>query len=120
MAADQGGSAQQLQEFFGWKSPNMTSEYISTSKAALGAMTEKLKYATEDMKEKYVGENKVSVNGKDKVIAEGEDNFFVAAEEDKVVVDGEDGGINGGDNSTDRMFSKVVLIHGSFSGSINL
>ena len=65
MAADKGGSAQQLQDFFGWKSPNMTSEYISTSKGTLGAMAEKLNYATEDMKEKYVGENKVSANGED-------------------------------------------------------
>ena len=48
MAAEEGGSAMQLQDFFGWKSPNMTSEYISTSKAAITAMAEKLDFVTKE------------------------------------------------------------------------
>ena len=51
MAAEEGGSAMQLQDFFGWKSPNMTSEYISTSKAAISAMAEKLDFVTKEKKD---------------------------------------------------------------------
>lgn len=41
-AADQGASAQQLVDFYGWKSASMAQEYISTSKAALQNIAEKL------------------------------------------------------------------------------
>ena len=40
-----------MQDFFGWKSPSMTMEYISTSKSAVKAMANKLnpvKQETED------------------------------------------------------------------------
>ena len=37
-AADTGATAAQLTDFFGWKNPSMTTEYISTSKAAVNNM----------------------------------------------------------------------------------
>ena len=42
LSADSGASAQQMQDFFGWKNPNMTMEYISTSKAAIQTMANNL------------------------------------------------------------------------------
>ena len=41
-AADQGATAQQMVDFYGWKSTNMTAEYISTSRHQLGMMANKL------------------------------------------------------------------------------
>ena len=37
-AADTGATAAQLTDFFGWKSPSMTTEYVSTSKMAVNNM----------------------------------------------------------------------------------
>ena len=48
MAAEEGGSAMQLQDFFGWKNPNMTIEFISTSMAAITSMAEKLNFVTKE------------------------------------------------------------------------
>ena len=51
LAAGSGASAQQMQDFFGWKSPSITMEYISTSKYAVIVMANKLnpmKQETED------------------------------------------------------------------------
>ena len=41
-AADAGATAQQMQDFFGWKHPSMTAEYISTSRHQLNNMARKL------------------------------------------------------------------------------
>ena len=41
-AADNGATAQQLTDFYGWKSASMANEYISTSKSALQTMASKL------------------------------------------------------------------------------
>ena len=41
-AADNGASVQQMQDFYGWKSANMTMEYISTSKSAVQSMASSL------------------------------------------------------------------------------
>ena len=41
-AADAGATAQQMQDFFGWKHPSMTSEYISTSRHQLNTMAGRL------------------------------------------------------------------------------
>ena len=41
-AADAGATAQQMTDFFGWKNPSMTAEYISTSNHQLNTMANKL------------------------------------------------------------------------------
>ena len=48
-AADQGATAQQMVDFFGWKSHGMTNEYISTSEHQITNMAQKL--AKTDTKE---------------------------------------------------------------------
>ena len=42
-AADNGATAQQMTDFYGWKSANMAQEYISTSKNAVNNMAALLK-----------------------------------------------------------------------------
>ena len=42
-AADKGATAQQMTDFYGWKSVNMAQEYISTSKNAVNNMATLLK-----------------------------------------------------------------------------
>ena len=41
-AADQGATAQQLQDFYGWKNSSMAQEYVSTSKIALSTIAKSL------------------------------------------------------------------------------
>ena len=41
-AADAGATVQQMMEFYGWQNTNMPQEYVSTSKAAVKTMAEKL------------------------------------------------------------------------------
>ena len=41
-AADAGATPQQMVDFFGWKHPNMTAEYISTSRHQLSTMASRL------------------------------------------------------------------------------
>ncbi len=48
IAADMGGTALQMQSFFGWKNSNMAMEYISTSKTAIEDMANKLAHSDSD------------------------------------------------------------------------
>ena len=41
-AADSGASVQQMMTFYGWDNPNMPQEYVSTSKATIKSMPQKL------------------------------------------------------------------------------
>ena len=59
LAADSGSSPQQMQDFFGWKSPNMTTEYITTSKAAINKMATFLNPSTAETPEETVAGKKV-------------------------------------------------------------
>ena len=144
MAAEEGGSAMQLQDFFGWKSPNMTSEYISTSKAAITAMAEKLDFVTKEnedisnegtLNEKYADTSTdvkvISGGGGDKTVSHKVGQITDETEKLNIV----DGGIRKescGDNSKfgdgENLSpglqvshnSKVVIIHGNFSGNITI
>ena len=44
MAADQGGSGQQLIDFFGWMNVNMTSKYVNTFKKSITNTAQNLDY----------------------------------------------------------------------------
>ena len=58
-AADAGATVQQMIDFFGWKNPTMTSEYISTSTHQLNAMAQKLGGGGSGSEESYkVGRKK--------------------------------------------------------------
>ena len=144
MGAEEGGSAMQLQDFFGWKSPNMTSEYISTSKAAITAMAEKLDFVTKEkedisnegtMNEKYADNSTdvkvISGGGGDKTASHKVGHITGMTEKLNIV----DGGIrkescgdnskfgDGGNLSPSLQVShdsKVVIIHGNFSGNITI
>ena len=50
-AADQGATAQQMVDFFGWKSHGMTNEYISTSEHQVTSMAKRLASTESDHKE---------------------------------------------------------------------
>ena len=41
-AADSGASVQQLMDFYDWNNPNMPQQYVSSSKAAVNSMANKL------------------------------------------------------------------------------
>ena len=47
-AADAGATVQQMTDFFGWKNPSMTAEYISTSRHQITTMAEKLAIMREE------------------------------------------------------------------------
>ena len=47
-AADAGATPQQMQDFFGWKHPSMTAEYISTSRHQLNTMADRLATVEEE------------------------------------------------------------------------
>ena len=46
VAAESGISANQMTDFYGWKSPSMANEYISTSKKSLRTMAEGLRLSS--------------------------------------------------------------------------
>ena len=50
-AADAGATAQQMQDFFGWKNQSMTAEYISTSRHQITSMADRLATMREEPKE---------------------------------------------------------------------
>ena len=52
-AADKGATAQQMVDFFGWKSHAMTSEYISTSEHQLDAMAKRLSTTEKDGRSRH-------------------------------------------------------------------
>ena len=54
-AADAGATPQQMQDFFGWKHPSMTAEYISTSRHQINAMAGRLGTVQEEGAEQERG-----------------------------------------------------------------
>ena len=50
-AADAGATAQQMQDFFGWKNQAMTAEYISTSRHQITSMADRLATVREEPRE---------------------------------------------------------------------
>ena len=68
-AADAGATPQQMVDFFGWKHPSMTAEYISTSRHQIDAMAGRLgtvEEGTEEKKEEGAKEKKERVKKKKK------------------------------------------------------
>ena len=100
LAADSGATIQQMQDFFGWKSPSMTMEYITTSSAAVKSMASVLN------SESDVGEDKMAeldISDKKAVVASDGDS------------DGQGQGSGIFENN-----HKVVVIYGGVSGTINI
>ena len=107
VAADNGASAQQMIDFFGWNNVSMPQEYISTSKAAVKSMANNLSSRIDGIEN---NSNPVLIVKKPE-------------EEDKVVYPGEEGnlGLFGG-AATARIIQnneKVVIIN-NVQGSIHM
>jgi hypothetical protein len=117
LAADSGASAQQMQDFFGWKNASMTMEYISTSKAAVMSMASNLN----PVKEKEVEVKQEGVGEGEEKLEEGGDgkediNPGVTLNPVKRVIP------NAGHLSVAvpsiMNNQKVVVIYGDFNGTI--
>ena len=47
LAADSGATIQQMQDFFGWKSPSMTMEYITISATVVNSMASAIEFPSD-------------------------------------------------------------------------
>ena len=55
-AADSGASVQQLMDFYGWSNPSMPQEYVSSSKASVKSMADKLQGPSNQVEKTEVSE----------------------------------------------------------------